>query len=122
MDEVTSFRDLRVWQEGIRLVTECYRVTKSFPADERFGLVNQMRRAAVSIPANIAEGWARKSTKEYLHFLSIAIGSLAELETHFEIATTLGFLPENTHETLLKDTDRLGRMLNRLCQSLHNKP
>lgn len=120
-ESVDSFRDLRVWQEGIGLVADGYRVTRTFPTDERFGLVNQMRRAAVSIPANIAEGWGRQSTKDYLRFLAIANGSLAELETHIEVATVLGFLSNKTRADLYEDTDRIGRMLNRLRQSLKSK-
>ena len=80
-----------------------------------------MRRAAVSIPANIAEGWGRQSTKDYLRFLAIANGSLAELETHIEVATVLGFLSNKTRADLYEDTDRIGRMLNRLRQSLKSK-
>ena len=122
MENVSSFRDLRVWQDGIKLVADCYRVTRDFPADERFGLVNQLRRAAVSVPANIAEGWGRQSTKDYLRFLSIAYGSLAELETHLEVAVTLGFLRPEPHAAILGDIHRLGRMLNRLKHSLRQRP
>lgn len=121
-ESVNSFRDLRVWQDGIRLVTECYRVTRTFPDDERFGLVNQLRRSAVSVPANIAEGWGRQSTKDYLRYLAIANGSLAELETHLEIAAALGFLSQEAHATLTDDIHRLARMLNRLKQSLRQRP
>ena len=79
--EIKSYRDLRVWQAGMDLVVRVYRLTQGFPTHELYGLTSQMRRAAVSIPSNIAEGHTRESSKEYLHHLSIAQGSLAELET-----------------------------------------
>ena len=84
-----AHKDLRVWQSAIALVEDVYRLTSTFPRDEQFGLTSQMRRAAVSVPSNIAEGSARQSTKELLHFLSMAAGSLAELDTQLEIALRL---------------------------------
>lgn len=87
-------RDLLVWQKGMALVTEIYRVTKEFPKDELYGLTNQLRRAAVSIPSNVAEGYARNSRNELHHFLGQARGSLAELETQIEIAMNLGYMSE----------------------------
>ena len=84
-----AHKDLRVWQSAITLVEDVYRLTSTFPRDEQFGLTSQMRRAAVSVPSNIAEGSARQSTKELLHFLSMAAGSLAELDTQLEIALRL---------------------------------
>ncbi len=89
---IESFRDLRVWQAGMLLVEDVYHLTQDFPVNEKFGLVSQMRRAAVSIPSNIAEGHVRESTKEYLQHLSIAQASLAELQTQLEIAGRLSFL------------------------------
>ena len=84
-----AHKDLRVWQSAIALVEDVYRLTSTFPRDEQFGLTSQMRRAAVSVPSNIAEGSARQTTKELLHFLSIAAGSLAELDTQLEITVRL---------------------------------
>jgi four helix bundle protein len=89
-----SHRDLKVWQEGIGLVEVVYELTSSFPSREQFGLTSQLRRAAFSIPANIAEGCGRTGTKELLHFLSIAQGSLSELDTLIEVANRLGYLKE----------------------------
>jgi len=86
-----NHRNLPAWQQGIELVHDIYRLTAHFPPDERYGLTSQMRRAAVSVPANIAEGAARAGTKELLHFLSIANGSLSELDTLTEVAQQLGF-------------------------------
>jgi four helix bundle protein len=89
-----NHRDLRAWQQAIELVSEVYRLTATFPDTERYGLTSQMRRAAVSVPANIAEGAARSGTKELIHFLSIATGSLSELDTLVELATKLGFVDD----------------------------
>jgi four helix bundle protein len=87
-----SFRELLVWQKGIEVVTRVYAVTGRFPKAETYGLTDQARRAAVSIPANIAEGYGRQSTQDYIRFLLIARGSLYELQTHMEIAGRLGYL------------------------------
>ena len=95
MGEVKSYQDLIVWQKAMDLVTEIYRITKNFPKEEIYGLTNQMRRAAISIPSNIAEGHARKSRAEYIRFLSIAQGSRAELETQILIAVRLGYLADD---------------------------
>lgn len=91
-DRIRDFRDLRVWQDAISLVEEVYKASASFPREELYGVVSQMRTAAVSIPSNIAEGQSREHLTEYLHFLSIAIGSSAELQTQVIIAERLGFL------------------------------
>src|SRR5687768_12050599 len=88
---IQSHRDLKVWQLGMVIAESVYDVTKLFPSDERFGITSQLRRAAVSIPANIAEGHARSSTKEYLRHLSIALGSLAELETLLDLSSRLNY-------------------------------
>ena len=84
--KINNYRDLLVWQKGIQLVKAIYQVTHEFPQDERFGLTTQMRRAAVSIPSNIAEGQARRTTREFIHFVSNSEGSLAELDTQLVIA------------------------------------
>lgn len=93
---LNSYKDLIIWQKAMALVKEVYRLTKYFPKSEVFGLVSQMRRAAVSIPSNIAEGYGRKSRKEFHHFLSIALGSAAELETQILLAESLDFLKDVT--------------------------
>jgi four helix bundle protein len=99
MSQIRSHRDLLVWQRAMDLVEHCYRATTHLPKSEVYGLSSQLQRAAVSVPANIAEGHGRKSTRAYLHHLSIAYGSLAELETHIEIACRLKYLvPEHSHE------------------------
>lgn len=103
------------------LVTEVYKITATFPNEERFGLVSQVRRAAVSIPSNIAEGHGRKSTGAYLNHLSIAYGSLMELETQTQIATRLNFIQEDNATALLNKMDEIGKMLTGLKNSLSKK-
>jgi len=116
--KIQSFRDLIVWQRSIELVAEVYRVTKAFPKDEIYGLTAQMRRAAVSVPSNIAEGQGRISTGEFLQFLGNARGSLHELQTQVVIGRTLGFLAEGKEKPLLDLSIEVDRMLNRLLTSL----
>ena len=115
---IRSYRDLVVWQKAVELVTEIYRLTQTFPKEEMFGLMSQMRRAAVSIPSNIAEGHGRLSRKEYIYFLGNARGSLAELETQVTIARNLGFLEETKLNRVLEQAGELGRIINGLLASL----
>jgi four helix bundle protein len=111
-----SYKDLQVWQKAIALVTQIYTATRVFPKEEMFGLASQMRRAAVSIPSNIAEGQARLTRGEFRQFLGHAKGSLAELETQLIIAQNLGYLTEP--DTLLAQSSEVARMLNGLLNSL----
>lgn len=113
-----KYSELVVWQKAMDLVTEIYKITGSFPIEERFGLSSQARRAAVSIPSNIAEGHGRKSTGAYLNHLSIAYGSLMELETQLQIAYRLTFIQEENTVILLKQTNEIGKMLSGLKKSL----
>ena len=113
-------RDLRVWQEAIALVELVYAFTSSFPKDEQFGLTSQMRRAAVSVPANIAEGSARNGTRELLHFLGIAAGSLSELDTHAELASRLKLAADT--EPIRSKIDQVSALLMALSKSLRSKP
>jgi len=92
---ILTFRDLDVWNNAMKLAEKVYIITGKFPKDERFGLISQMRRCAVSIPSNIAEGFMRKNTKEYIQFLHIALGSLGELDTQLELSKRLKFCSEN---------------------------
>jgi four helix bundle protein len=117
---ILSYRDLRVWQFGLRLVVESYQVGRQLPPDERFGLTAQIRRAAVSIPANIAEGHGRSSRGDYRHHVQTAGGSLRELETLFEIATRLKYVDEKSLEGVRGLCDELGRMLTRLAKRLES--
>jgi four helix bundle protein len=111
-------RRLLLWQKSVDLVAEVYRATRSFPSPERFGLSGQIQRAAISIPANIAEGAARKSRKEYVQFLYVARGSISELDTHFEIARRLGYLDADSHFRLQERLEECSRMANALISSL----
>jgi four helix bundle protein len=115
---IRNFRDLEVWRLGMALVEEVYRLTDNLPAGERYGLSGQMRRAAVSIPSNIAEGHNRDHLGDYLRFLSVAQGSLAELETQIEVASRLGYLSQDRLESGMDQRDCLGRKLRVLQKSL----
>ena len=121
MGEIKSYRDLDVWQLGMDLVVECYAVTRRFPADERFGLTSQMRRAAVSIPSNVAEGHNRRSPQSnnaYRNHVSIALGSSGELDTNLEVVLRLGYVRPTDLAVLKERLARVGQMLRRLQQSL----
>jgi four helix bundle protein len=108
MAVVKTYRDLIAWQRGMELARAVYRATRKMPADERFGLTMQMRRAAVSIPSNIAEGHARQSRTDYLRFLRVARGSLAELSTQTELARSMELIKSEPHLTdLLLEEDRI---------------
>ncbi|HEY3269230.1 MAG TPA: four helix bundle protein [Armatimonadota bacterium] len=115
---VRNYADLDVWQVSMEFVEACYAVTRAMPADERYGLCSPLRRAAVSVPANIAEGHARRRTREYLHHLDIAYGSLAETETHLRIAERLHFVTPVETGAAIELAARVGQMLNRLIGSL----
>ena len=111
---------LEVWKRALNFVTEIYKITAGFPNDEKFGLVSQMRRAAVSIPSNIAEGAARNSKKEFNNFLHIAQGSTAELETQLLISQNLEFLSKSQADPLLKELEEISRMIIGLQKSLRS--
>ncbi len=115
---VKHFKELVVWQKAMNLAEEAYRLTKTFPPEERFSLANQMQRAAVSIPSNIAEGQSRVSTGEFLHFLSIAKGSNAELETQLELSVRLRYITSSQATQAISLSAEVGRMLNSLISKL----
>ncbi|PIR82296.1 four helix bundle protein [Candidatus Kaiserbacteria bacterium CG10_big_fil_rev_8_21_14_0_10_59_10] len=117
-----TYRDLLVWQKGIQLVKATYQLTEKFPKAETFGLVSQMRRAPVSIPANLAEGYSRKHRPEYAQFVRIAYGSGAELETFLVLAKELQFASISEITTVEAVLDEVMRMLNKLNSSLLAKP
>jgi four helix bundle protein len=116
-----SFRELRVWQAAMNLVEKIYSITRTFPKEETYGLTSQVRRAAVSIPSNIAEGHTREHIKEYLHHLSMAQASLAELETQIEIAVRLKYILPNQLNELLNDVNSLGKQMYSLRNALMRK-
>lgn len=111
MIPVNSYRDLLVWQKAMILVTETYSISQEFPSTEMYGLTNQIRRAAVSIPSNIAEGYGRHSTADYKRFLQIAVGSLFELQTQIEIALNLKYVSREIFNSVFEKTKELDRML-----------
>ena len=112
---------MEVWKKSMDLVVTCYQMTKEFPKNEIYGLAGQLQRAAVSIPANIAEGRQRRHSKEFLQYLSIAYGSLAELETHIQIAERLNYINENQIRKMLDKTAEIGKMLNGLSKSIEKR-
>ena len=116
--KVQSYRDLLVWQKAMELVVECYKFVSSLPKNETYGLISQVQRAAVSIPANIAEGHGRDHLGDYLRHLSIANGSLKELETHLLLVGRLGYCHEDDAEPLLAKCAEIGKMLAGLSKSL----
>jgi four helix bundle protein len=116
-----DYRDLAVWQRGMDLAEECYRLTKAFPREELIGLTSQIRRAAASIPANIAEGQGRQHTKEFLNHLSMARCSLMELETHLDLSRRVGLIDGTSLEAILSTADRISRMLAGLRKALQSK-
>lgn len=119
--KISSYRDLKAWQIGMDVVETVYSVTRSFPKHELYGLSGQMQRAAISIPANLAEGHARDSLKEFLHHVAIALGSLAELETQLILAQRLRYLESDNATGLLSQLDELGKVIRGLQKSLKSR-
>jgi four helix bundle protein len=115
---VTSHKDLIVWQRSMALVETVYHLTATFPSAEQWGLVSQMRRAAISVPSNIAEGYGRQASGEYRHHVSIGRGSLLELETQILLARRLKYLEPAAAEPVLKEIDEISRMLATLVSKL----
>jgi len=113
-----GYRDLEVWKAGMDLAVDCYALTDRFPNEERYGLSAQIRNAAASIPANIAEGKTRRYTRDFLRFVLVARGSAAELETLLELVARLGYADPAMITSLLERADHVGRMLSRLAASL----
>lgn len=118
---IESFRDLGAWKHAIRLTRLVYRVSNAFPADERFGLTSQIRRAAISIPSNIAEGWGRGTTTDYARFLRMARGSLYEVETQCVIAHELGMIDQQAMDEFTGSVGETGRVLAGLIRSIERK-
>lgn len=116
-----THKDLEVWQKAIAFVTDVYNQTGNFPKEEMYGLVSQLRRSAVSIPSNIAEGGARQSNKEFIQFLYVALGSLMELDTQLIIAKNLNFLSDENLNDLQTKGDEIGKMLNGLIKYRKSK-
>jgi four helix bundle protein len=118
IEKIKNFRDLQVWTLGKEIVVDVYELTRAFPREEIYGLVSQMRRAAVSIPSNVAEGFNRRHNNEYKQFLNIAIGSCGELETQAELGHELGFIDLSMRDRLIEKLDHEQRMLRNLSKKL----
>jgi four helix bundle protein len=116
-----NYKELKVWQKAYRFCIMIYKITKHFPKEERYGLTSQIRRSAVSVPSNIAEGYGRKTTQEYMQSLYIAYGSQCELETQILLAKDLGYIKTDDFEVLRKDIGEVERMLKALIKSLQKK-
>lgn len=116
--KIQNFRDLDVWKLGMEIVADVYNITKGFPKEETYALASQMRRAALSIPSNIAEGFNRYHNKEYRQFLYIALGSCAELETQIEVAFELRYIEQSTKDKIIEKVDHDSRMLRNLIKKL----
>ena len=121
MDKVNNYKDLIVWQKAHSMVINVYKYTKDFPADERFGIVQQLRRAAASVPTNIVEGFGRFSRKEYMQFLYICRASLVETDYHLFLAKDLGYLGQESYDKLKTLIDEIGKMNNGLIRALKEK-
>ena len=118
MSEIKSYRDLDVWQKSMELVEMLYKLTRGFPREELFGLANQIRRSAISVPSNISEGFLRQHTNEIIQFLYIALGSCGELDTQIEISYRLKYLKDDEKDELAEEVNHLSRMLRNLIKSL----
>lgn len=116
-----NFKELKVWQEARTLVKATYQLSKAFPEDERFGLTNQIRRSAISIPSNIAEGCGRKTDKDFCHFLYVSQGSAFELETQLILALDLEYISQETFDTIEIEVTKVQKMLNGLINSIESK-
>jgi four helix bundle protein len=121
MASKTAYRKLETWQVSMTFVEACYKATRRFPREELYGLTSQLRRAAVSIPSNVAEGYCRRNTKVYANHVSIALGSHGELETCLELAFRLTFLTQPEYEALETQAASVGRLLNALHESLEER-
>lgn len=119
--KILSYRDLEVWENGVKLAKDIYRLTETFPNHELYSLTSQLRRASVSVPSNIAEGFVRNSTKEFIYFLFISLGSLAEIETQIEIAIELNYTNIAKTEELKNSIQVLMKQIRTLINSLKNK-
>lgn len=118
MSKILSYRDLLIWQKSMDLVTDIYRVSTKFPKEEVYGLTSQIRRATVSVPSNIAEGYGRRSTGDYKRFLNISLGSLYEFQTQLEVSRRLNYLEESEFEPLNNLSKEIEKMTNSLISKL----
>jgi len=119
--KIKTYRDLIVWQKAMALVTDTYRISRDFPREEMYGLTAHIRKSAVSVPSNIAEGCGRKSTLEYIRFLQIAMGSLFEFQTQLEISLNLKYISSKVFNRVIEESREIERMLSALIAKLNTK-
>lgn len=117
-EKINNFQDLQIWKKGINLVKKVYSLTDKFPGSEKYGLVSQMRRSAVSVPSNIAEGFKRFHNNEFRQFLYITLGSCAELETQLVIANELTYITNENSDNIMEDINHISRMIYNLIKKL----
>ncbi len=120
MSEIENYKDLKIWQKGMEIAEKCYYLTQSFPKEELYGMTQQIRRASASIPANIAEGYGRRSKAEYVRFLNIAQGSINELETHLILSSRVGLCSQEKIEPILNLSQETARMTIALIRKLNS--
>jgi four helix bundle protein len=120
-EPINSYRDLRVWQGAMALAEACYLLTRTFPKEEMFGMVSQIRRAAASVPANIAEGHGRELTPSFIQFLRVAQGSLKEVETHLLLSKQVGLVTADQIQPAMDQSEAVGKMLRALLRTLQDK-
>lgn len=120
-NKINTYKDLIVWQKSVALVTSIYSITKDFPTEEKFGIVSQLNRSAVSIPSNIAEGYGRQSSKNYLQFLKIARGSAMETETLLIISKNLNYINDSDFEKTTNELEEVSKMLQGLINKINQK-
>lgn len=120
-EKINTYKDLIVWQKSVALVTSIYALTRTFPQEEKFGIVSQLNRASISIPSNIAEGWGRESAENYLQFLRISRGSLMETETLLEISKNLGLIKNNDFSDITNQIQEVSKILQGLIKSIQLK-
>ncbi len=116
---IKTFRDLKIWQKSMELVTDIYRITSNFPDEEKYGLTSQLRRSSVSIPSNISEGFGRNSQGDFKRFVNISMGSLFELQTQIEVAKNLDFINKDIFEKIYDDTREIERMISSFLRTLN---
>ncbi|HOJ87066.1 MAG TPA: four helix bundle protein [Elusimicrobiales bacterium] len=120
-DKIKSYEKLKIWQDSIIFVKNIYKFTEKFPKEEMFGIVSQIRRASISVPSNIAEGWARRHTKEYMNLLSISLGSLSEVHTLLVISKEIGYISDKDISEIFDEINKLKKMIYASINSLSKK-
>lgn len=120
-DKIKSYEKLKIWQDSIIFVKNIYKFTEKFPKEEMFGIVSQIRRASISVPSNIAEGWARRHTKEYMNLLSISLGSLSEVHTLLVISKVIGYISDKDISEIFDEINKLKKMIYASINSLSKK-